>query len=90
MDKELQVYLNDMLSLTGTPEWETLMLELKKEIYQAQANLLQNAQTWDAVVFQKGWCSALAYIINTRETTKATLDQAEDAKAAEAEDNADV
>lgn len=60
-----------MLTLTGSPEWDMLLDELKKEIYQHQANLLDNAKNWDSVVFTKGWCSALAYIVTLRDRTKA-------------------
>lgn len=73
-DKEM---LEARMGMTGTHEWNDLLEELKQEIYQNQANVLENAQNWDQVVFMKGWCAALAYIINTRERTRIELEQAD-------------
>jgi hypothetical protein len=73
--------LESRLGMTGTPEWNDFIEELKKEIYQHQANILENAANWDQVVFTKGWCAALAYIINTREKTKIEIDQLEESDA---------
>ena len=66
-----------MISLTANREWEDLVEELKKEIYHQQSNVFDNAQNWDQVCFLKGWCAALAYIINLRDTTKLQLEQIE-------------
>lgn len=74
MNEQDKEYLDQLLSLTGTSEWKALCEELGKEIYQHQSNLLENAQNWDQVVFTKGWCAALAYIINTRDLTKQVLE----------------
>ena len=70
----------DMITLTGYPEWATLKDELTRQIYQAQGNLLENATNWDDVMFGKGWCKAFAYIINLRDNTK-LLQEAEKANA---------
>jgi len=62
-------WIEEMITLTGYPEWDTLKAELTRQIYQAQGNLLENAKDWDDVVFGKGWCAAFAYIINLRDNT---------------------
>ena len=62
-------HFEDMMTLTGYPEWKQLADELKKEVYQTQANTLQSAESWDQVCFAKGWSAGLAYIINLRENT---------------------
>lgn len=62
-----QVLREQLLGLTGTPEWKALTNEIEKEIYHNQASLLENAQNWDQVVYLKGWNACLAYIINTRD-----------------------
>ena len=62
-------YYEDMITLTGYPEFHALAGELKKEIYQTQANCLQSSKSWDEVCFAKGWAAGLAYIINLREST---------------------
>jgi len=62
-----QVFREQMLGLTGTPEWKAFTADLEKEVYHNQAGLLENATNWDQVVFAKGWNKCLAYIINTRD-----------------------
>lgn len=74
MNEQDKQYLDKLLTLTGTPEWKALCEELSKEIYQHQCNILESAQNWDQVVFTKGWCAALAYIINTRDLTKQVIE----------------
>jgi hypothetical protein len=76
-----QVFYDRMLTLTGSPEWDALVEEIKKEIYQHQANVLENANNWDSVVFTKGWCGALAYIMNLRSRIEAELEVVEQANA---------
>lgn len=92
--REDDVFLENMISLTANKEWGELTDELKKEIYQNQANILENAKGWDAVVFAKGWCAALAYIISLRERSIMFKEQAqveaETALADAAVPNADV
>ena len=79
-----QVFQEAMLGMTGSKEWEMFINELAKEVYNNQANLLENAQNWDQVVFAKGWNACLAYIINTRD--RITLE----IQNAEGDTNADV
>jgi len=62
-----QVLREQLLGMTGTPEWKAFIAELSKEVYHNQANLLENAQNWDQVVYAKGWNACLAYIVNTRD-----------------------
>lgn len=56
-------------------EWDEIKEELKKEIYQTQANLLDSAKDWDSVCRAQGYCQALAMIINLREIQQSYLDQ---------------
>jgi hypothetical protein len=74
-----QKYYEQMLTLTGQPEWDVLVEELRKEIYQTQANLLENSQNWDQVCAAKGWCAALAYLINLRPRIKMQVQESENA-----------
>ena len=77
--KELdQMYHEAMLTLSGSREWEMMAEELTKEIYQLQATLLESAASWDQVVFTRGWCKALAYVLSLRARTEAALEAAED------------
>ena len=71
-------YYEDMITLTGYPEFKALAEELKKEIYQTQANCLQNSKSWEEVCFAKGWAAGLAYIINLRESTLTAKKNAEE------------
>ena len=75
MNHEQKVFVDAVISLTANKEWDVLTEELKKEIYQHQANLLDNAKSWDDVVFTKGWCGTLAYIITLRQQAKTILEQ---------------
>ena len=81
MEKIDEVFLTNMISLTANKEWGEFTDDLKKEIYQHQANILENAANWDQVVFTKGWCAALAYIISLRERTKIAIEQADAARS---------
>jgi len=67
MHRQDQQYFEAIITLTGYPEWEILVEELKKEIYQTQANVLENSTTWDQVCAAKGWAAGLAYLVNLRE-----------------------
>ena len=49
------------------PMFEVLKAELEAEIYQRQCDTLETAANWDVVMFNRGWCSALAYIRQLRE-----------------------
>lgn len=81
--KGLEEYLEGILSLTGNAEWDILVKELTNEIYQHQANVLDNAKNWDEVVYTKGYCAALAYIINLRDRTKNIQDNLKEANNAD-------
>lgn len=88
MDREGdKKYLDEMISLTANREWNTFIDDLKAEIYQNQANILENSQNWDQVVFAKGWNKCLAYIITLRDRVIVELDQIDEA---EGDTNADV
>jgi hypothetical protein len=62
-------YFDDMMTLTGTPEFEVLVEELKRMVYESQANAFE-APSWDQLQEDKGFAKGLAYIINLRENTK--------------------
>jgi len=49
------------------PVFKALQNELGREIYQRQADTLETSKNWDEVMFNRGWCSALAYIANLRQ-----------------------
>ena len=56
-------YWDDLEEMFATNGWRQLILELKAEIYQSQADALE-APTWDDVNRFKGRANALAYIAN--------------------------
>jgi len=58
---------NEFDEWLADPSFEVLQRELEAEIYQRQCDTLERAADWDAVMFNRGWCSALAYIRNLRE-----------------------
>jgi hypothetical protein len=62
-------YFDDMMTLTGTPEFEVLVEELERMVYEIQANALE-APSWERVQEDKGFAKGLTYIINLREHTK--------------------
>lgn len=66
-----KVFSEQMITLTSYPEFKVWVEETRKEIYQLQANLLQNSKNWDQVCFVKGLASGLMQIINLREITLA-------------------
>lgn len=82
-------FFEKMVSLTANHEWADFVKDLENEIYQHQANVLDSSQTWDQVVFTKGWCKALAYIISLRSRALTQLEQLDMAEEAEKPD-ADV
>jgi hypothetical protein len=49
------------------PSYEMLQNECAAEIYSRQATTLESAKNWDEVMFNRGWCSALAFIRNLRD-----------------------
>jgi len=66
----------DILTLTGTKEWKTLVSLLEAENAAATQNQLE-AKDWDMVNYQKGYREALLFVFNVRETTKTLIEQAD-------------
>jgi uncharacterized protein YbcC (UPF0753/DUF2309 family) len=62
-------YFEEIMTLTGTPEFATLVEELERMVYNLQANAF-DATSWEQVQEDKGFAKGLAYIINLRENTK--------------------
>ena len=59
----------DILGLTGTPEWATLLQVLEAENAAAVQNQL-DAPDWGEFKFQQGYRQALLFVFNLREYTK--------------------
>ena len=66
----------DILTLTGTKEWKTLVSLLEAENAAATQNQLE-AMDCDMVNYQKGYREALLFVFNVRETTKTLIEQAD-------------
>ena len=49
------------------PSFETLQKECAAEIYNRQCDTLETVKSWDEVMFNRGWCSALAFIMSLRD-----------------------
>ena len=62
-------YFENIMVLTGTPEFRVLVAELERMVYTLQANAFE-APSWDRVQEDKGFAKGLAYIINLRENSK--------------------
>lgn len=62
-------YFEDIMILTGTPEFKVLTKELERMVYQLQANAFE-APSWTKLQEDKGFAKGLAYIINLRENSK--------------------
>jgi len=62
-------YFEDIMILTGTPEFKVLVEELKRMVYELQANSF-DADSWDQVLEDRGYAKGLAYMINLRENSK--------------------
>jgi len=88
MKKEDQAYFEAITTLTAYPEWGIMVDELKKEIYQAQANVFQ-LDGWDKVCAARGWVGGLAYIVNMRDNNIKAMRTAQ-AEAMAAQLDADV
>lgn len=69
-------YFEDIMVLTGTPEFKELVKELERMVYNIQANALE-APSWDKVQEDKGFASGLNYIIRLRENSKTEKKQAD-------------
>jgi hypothetical protein len=91
MDQYDQAYYEKMITLTGYPEFHDWTEEIKKEIYQLQANVLQSSKSWEQVCFAKGYAAGLSAVINLRSTTLATKKNAEEQDVLDAlEDTGDA
>lgn len=69
-----QDYDEAVLTLTGTPEWKTLMELLNAENAAATQNQLE-ASKWEDVRFYQGYRAALEYVYSIREVTKILVEQ---------------
>ena len=69
----------DILKLMGTREWLNIAENLKKDIYNLQASMME-VDTWDKVNELRGFCQGITYIINLRDTViQARKQEAQDA-----------
>jgi uridine phosphorylase len=69
VDRANDKYYEQMIQLTAYPEWGELVEELKRMIYNVQANALE-AKSWEEVCENKGFAAGLAFLVNLREDTK--------------------
>lgn len=69
MQRTDEKFFEDMIALTGYPEWSELVKDLESQIYHTQANSLE-AKTWEEVNEARGFARGLAYIVNLRDTIK--------------------
>ena len=51
----------------GDPVWEEIQEDLRREIYEKQATVLDAAKTWEEVNQIKGYCVALNMLLHLRE-----------------------
>jgi len=70
MSKETEKYNEAMITLTSYPEWELFVKELANEIYQTQANALEDSKDWGDLCEKRGVCKGLARVLNLRDDTK--------------------
>ncbi len=70
MSRETDKYNEAMITLTSYPEWELFVKELANEIYQVQANALDDAEDWGDLCERRGECKGIARVINLRDDTK--------------------
>ena len=70
MSKETDKYNEAMITLTSYPEWELFVKELANEIYQIQANGLEDAKNWGDLCERRGECKGMNRAITLREDTK--------------------
>ncbi len=71
MDRTDDKFFEDMITLTGYPEWDVLVKDLENVIYHTQSNALE-ATSWEAVCESRGFAKGLAYLVNLRDTIKKT------------------
>lgn len=74
MEKKDIEYYEKLIDLTAHPEWETLVEEIKKEIWGIQGNVLESASSWEQVKWTQGYVAALAAMSNLRDTAKQILE----------------
>lgn len=68
MNREDEKYYEKIVTLTAYPEWGDYVEELKKEIYQIQAEAFE-AKNWDEFNVKKGEAKGLSRIVNLRADT---------------------
>ena len=71
MSIEDDKYFEQMMTLTGTPEWKVLVTELERMIYQSQANAFE-AESWEKLQVEKGFSKGLMFIVSLRELLRKT------------------
>lgn len=77
MNEDYQKLDEDIMSLTGSPEWQdSFMKILQAEAAAALQNQLE-AHDWDEVMFQRGYHKALEFVANIRAVTQVLIEQAE-------------
>ncbi len=59
-----------MLTLTSYPEWDELVEDLKRMIYEEQAAGFEAATDYPDLRERRGFAKGLAYIVNLRDTIK--------------------
>ena len=69
MNMDDQKHYDGIMDLTSTPEWKAVVEEAEKLVYNVQADALE-ANSWDDVCENRGFCRGLAFFINLRENTK--------------------
>lgn len=74
---EYQKLDEDILTITGMPEWKSIMTLLEAEGSAALQNEL-DAPDWGSVKYQRGYRAGLGFITRLRELTKVLIAQAED------------
>ena len=72
MDED-QKYFDAMMTLTGTPEWDMMVEDIEKLIYEVQANSLE-VPSWDQLCEGRGFAKGLQYIIGIRDRLVTTKD----------------
>jgi len=70
MSRETDKYNEAMMTLTSYPEWEVFVKELANEIYQTQANALEDAKDWGDLCEKRGTCKGLNRVLTLRDDTK--------------------
>ena len=66
-----------ILGLTGTPNWEIIATFLVSEAIQSR-DMCADANSWDEVNKLSGFAEGLAYVVNLRSMTEASLKEGQD------------